>query len=417
MSRKVHPVGFRLGVSQHWQLPQPIFNYHEQLIEQLSVYLWIQNFTAQNAFYCLSYSYHRITPWFKQLNLSMFVPLRRSIKRLRVRLFSLAQNIYSLRRRRKGKALKHKKTNFLRRIAAYALVIKLSGQATTGLRYYFKQRMKHALRITTLWNSYFWVLRLKNKRKKKKKKLRSRFSVKYKKSLKHIVAVQNGLAVTQGVKRLIPLRSRKRGLKRVASKQYLVFLLSRLNLLRLKFFIEKQLNRYISGYLVVQLSNINDLFLNGLYSRQHRPKYTYMRLVNASKLLVNKLNDYSRYSFLTSYTNLLVAVTLVRVPHVLLQWLWLYAYRIKKHSLYLTHNQLFSIFEKSLENIILLVGLVKGAKMEVTGKLFDSTRTRKQITYYGHQYKRQSLVTSFVYAFKQIPTYIGVLGFRLWFIY
>lgn len=421
MSRKVHPIGFRLGVSQTWQLPQPLFSYHQQLLEQLTIYLWLQNFTAQNAFYCLHYTYSRTTTWYSQLNLVLFVPLRKKVKRLKVRLFRLANNDYSLRRRRKGLPTSVKTTNFLKRFRSYLLLAKkLHGFGFLGIGYYLKRYEKFGLLPRSLWNSYVWTLRARPKRKKKYK-LRTRCTLRYRKVVNSVSKIKQDLPTT--ILSKVPanattgLRKIKRRRLRLASKNYLLFLASRLYLLRLKFFIENQLKKYINSLFFIRLFNINDVFLAGSFGRQLLTKYTYLRILNASKLLVNRLSDYSKYTFLITYTNLLVATTLLRVPHVLLQWLWLYSYRIKKHSLYLTHNQLFSLFEKSIENIILLVGLIKGAKLEVTGKLFDSTRTRKQISYFGHQYKRQTLMTSFVYTFKQIPTYIGVLGFRLWFIY
>ena len=113
----------------------------------------------------------------------------------------------------------------------------------------------------------------------------------------------------------------------------------------------------------------------------------------------------------------MAASCLLRTPHVLLQWLWTYSFRIKKHSLYLNHNQLFQLFTRSLESALFLVGLIQGARIELVGKLNDNTRSQKQLTLFGKTFQRQTIFTTFVYAAKHLPTYIGVLGIRLWLIY
>lgn len=506
MSRKAHPIGFRLGTNMPWVFPQSVLNYSDNLSKQLTLYLWLQNFTQKYSFYFLRYNLFEYS-FFDLLVLLFFYPVKLR-KKKKTDYLQIGTTIYKVRRRRRRKQNKVfgtvRRYSIMKSRTLLFLKQRLIIICKSKKRKFVKKRFFQLL-LRSLYRSFFsknlknrWYLQkhfkmsqktsyygiqlVKKQRKmkfklfkkrrlklflliqlkKKKPKILKRFKfrkllVKRKrlnkkrldqiknKSIKQqqlsiqssfkfnrrkfIRKKKNKIASKNFIKRLSKqaqvkfLRTlktiyfKKRTKLKLTTRTYLKVFVNKISHLRFKFYLQNELNKLVDKPIYLMLYNFHDIFLTGIFSNQIRIMRLFPRLLLASRVFLFSFNEYKRYNFLGTYSQLILSGCLFRSPHVLVQWVWMFSHKIKKHSLFLTHSQLFNLFSRSLNNLILLIGILNGARVEFNGKLNDSTRTKRKITNFGKTFRRQTLVTNFVYAFKQIPTYIGVLGCKLWLVY
>lgn len=462
MSRKTHPIGFRLGMSQEWTVTTPVVASFHNLLKQYVLYLWLNNFAQQNHFYFLRHNEITLTEKLAFLFLLGFFPkvtksrLRRRLTHLR---FLESAPLFKKRRRKKQKrytALGETKKDARVAVAPAWLRVLSSFPSTpfdasaVTFRYALRSQSRcllanHLFQMTpTFMLMPYWQarylhwnrIRLRRRRTKQK-----RFG--------HILSFLSGVSSESTFKPTIFRRKRRRRrglfgksnnvrrfsfrgrgfrkkvgpkvvlrLRKLVRRKYLRALLHRFWLLRFKFYLQRHLNRLMSQQYVIMFQNFTDFTQARVFIPKNLPLRSLgLRLYNGSQFLVNRMFVYRQYTFLSVFVGLVLSASYVRTPHVLLQWLWNYSARVKKHSLYITHRQLFNLFFTTLENSLLLVGILKGVRVEMVGKLYNSTRTRKQMVQFGKLFKRQTIFSDFIFTAKHIPTYLGVLGFRLWFLY
>ena len=57
MSRKSHPIGYKLGISYLWELPCNLNNYQNTLLRNYFLLNWLLKFCMQNFFYFFNFQY------------------------------------------------------------------------------------------------------------------------------------------------------------------------------------------------------------------------------------------------------------------------------------------------------------------------------------------------------------------------
>lgn len=449
MSRKVSPIGFRLGLSQPWVLNAAGYTSFKEILQQFVLYSWLLNFAQQHSFYFLRFHYITTTSYSDFLTLLVLFPFRRFAPFRQLNYVSFGSDL-KLFRKRRTKKKQHQPTlltNMItRHIAKRGLALVTEGShlgfQTTSFRSQVKANgfflRNSYLKQTAGENGRYWTslylnwYRLQWKRKRTKMNrinhlfsLSPFFSVgKYRRPLVTSIRRRrrrmrvNRWAFSGRKSRGYPVKLRKSvDISQLLKRNYLRFFLYRFFCLRFKQFIEHQLLGIHKKPINVVLQNFTDVFRFGAFSPVGKNRKFILRLFTAGMFLTHRASEFRKYTFLDTLVALVITSSLVRVPHVLMQWVWAYSIRIKKHSLYLSHRQLFNLVCRTLENTILMVGSFKGVRFEIVGKLNDNTRTQKQLTLFGKTFKRQTIFTSFVYAIKHVPTYLGVLGLRLWYIY
>ncbi len=469
MTKKVNPIGFRLGITVDWVLPVNLLDsiYNGQTI--FITFYWLLGFCQRNAFYLLTFTKILINSFFDLLFLTFILPygFKLLIKKKK-KFFLLDDGVFiskiRLNKRRAQKPFRNvtKLKFFLQswRFLVKKAFIKSSQNYRRCLFHFFKSRFlfqyeKFSLNFfvkrcfssfnstitffhytcrlnrkkNLLWQrwlitprfknfflrlkmykNYGRFLKIKKKTKKffyKKLKLKLYIASKIKKNSKNLIKYFINKK---------PLELKKKVLQKV-SFFLIKYSYYRLILLRLKFFFEKLLLKYNQKKLIISLGNFTD-FVNSKIT--FSPKIMSFFFFKAIRGFTNssiKKYESQKYNFLTLCCTVFVGCTTFRNPDILLQWLWRYSIKIKKNSLYLTQSELLHLFTRLLKAVGLFFGFFKGLRIELNGKFNKNMRRQHRMSLYGKSFQRQQLVGSFVYATKHIPNYFGVFGCRLWLIY
>jgi len=471
MSRKSHPIGYKLGVSYLWEINCNLLNYRFNLLQNFFLFHWVLKFCIQNFFYFFAFHYLYETRTLVLYSFLFFFNLL-----TRKRNFNFRRILFLLKKRfkyRRGKLKKIKRKLYLKRfkynLYLIFLLMRVNRKFTTKrLRSFFKQKKiakscfkiktkkailfffnfrnnskllfrKATFRNTKLKKKYLSSLSLRAILKQKKRikinkyfykkgtlrrnsynshKVNSRNGKHVQSKLKFDKKVSSKLNLIQPQKIKLPKKTftKNYNLKLLTILQYKIFLL------RFKYFLEKKLSHFGTKQCILLLGNIGTLGLSSRLPSQGKTKKIFDSknftsfFDRLSNVVYNDIFEYNYFSGLKNYASLFLVATMYLSPRVLIQWFNYKIIRIRKHSLNTSHTKLLALFTSMLQNAILLSALLKGYRFEVIGKINGSLRTKKALFYFGVPVKRQSFASVYDFYNSSVPTYAGTLSLKLWLI-
>ena len=472
MSRKSHPIGYKLGISYLWELTCNLNNYRNTLLRNYFLLNWLLKFCTQNFFYFFNFQYFYETRVVVIYSFVFYFNFFLTKQRLRYRktLFLLSTKF-----KYRNPRYKHPKRALLltrfkyRFYFLYLNIIKSKLKLLRRFHAYNKKRKKKILKkgvsrkyanlfSVSVQNNIFLVkkllfkkyfinslslLRLKAKvKKKKKKKLRfkerfTKYKKKYKKTFKKKSQYK---AFDKWSKKRhfdvsfdtpddliyasLPVAKEKIKKKKFKFlKTILKIIQYKFFILRFKYFLEKHLAIYLTKQCVLLLCNVGNISfykkLKKLKKQKFKTSFLKKKLNLFDKTFLTVYNDTYEFKYfksLVTYVSLFVYATLYVNPRVLIQWFVYQIIRIKKHSLNTSHNKLIKLFTTMLKNAIFLSALLIGYRFEVIGKVNGSLRTKKVLNFYGFPVKRQSFQSVYEFYNTDVRTYTGSLSLKLWLI-
>jgi hypothetical protein len=362
MSQLGHPLGLRLQISTLWITPVDLFSLHLNYDYQFYLQRWLEGFFEKNYFYFFELRFLHQKRFFNYLSVSFY-----------------SAKTFSVKSREKKIVLRNaffppsKKDIFTRRYTKLKLLSfmlrKVSYSPTLPLRRYFFAPLHKKLFLNP------WHQRLKN-----------------------VPKIFTG--------------------SRDTNSDILVKILARYRLLRLKFYLENYLGKLLDKHLLFFLMNLGDLLI------WEKPKF-----IKKNKIFgINATLQNNSWSFFQSLqrfkliatrfvSDLVFLAAIFSNTYVATQWLYFSLSRVKKHHVSLSHRIYLNFFVKALENLVYFTGVLRGFYLTVRGKIGGSSRTKQQKFLGGLVYSPQKLALAFSYTLKHVPTFAGVLGLRLWFIY
>ena len=368
MTKRSHPVGLRLNISSVWNLHWDLFNNEAQAIS-FFLYRWLIGFCRQNYVYYFSAQIAQLTRY-RLMFFFFFFKGRRRRKKTRWLRFQRSLYMSKSSRRR----LMKKKKNIKRS----AFFLKKSKQKILlGL---WKSTRKKALSHRFRYRTFIKI--------GGKKTLGSRLPLFKNVKTRKMVSVKTKFR----------LRKQKRPL-----------IIARLKLLRLKAFIEDRLSHLIKRNSVGLLVNFGELFLKippTYLAHKHHLFHRTVRRLNGR--IVGLKRSISQLFFMSA---------LVSRPVVIHQWLYYYLMKVKKHHVVYSHYTYLRIFSTLCESLVYYVGRLRGYRALIVGKVGGSDRSKTQIYQAGTVLTNHKLKIDFAYSFQHIPTFAGVLGCHLWFLY
>jgi hypothetical protein len=475
MSRKSHPIGYKLGISYLWELPCNLNNYQDTLLRNYFLLNWLLKFCTQNFFYFFNFQFfyetrllaiysfifyfnfflkrknlrYRKTIFFLSTRFKYRKPRHRHIKRFLVlrrfksRYLFLYSALYRINYKLLRTLVKYKKWKFfpssLRKKRKYRNIISIffkhNSFVTNKLlfkKYFISGLNMRRVRIRKAPHKRrklsFKERVLKYKAKKKINQRSKRFD-KYSKYRKFDNSIDtfddeiySRLDKYEKKKNVVVAKKIKKPSKNYFRVLHLKIIQYKIFILRFKYFLEKTLTSYINKQCVFILSNLGNISFFKKFKSFTKSK---VKLNKAKKLslfdktfmvIYNDTREFDYFKSLVTYVSLFVFATMYLNPRVLIQWFVYQIIRVRKHSLNTSHNKLIRLFTTMLKNAIYLSALLAGYRFEVIGKVNGSLRTKKVLNFYGFPVKRQSFNSLYEFYNTDVPTYTGILSLKLWLI-
>lgn len=428
MSRKAHPIGFRLGTTQFWKVPVNPFDFYNQQKWLGQLHEWFLRFCHQNKVYVFLFALLGETPSFLYFHLIFYFGLRSIAARRRLRGYFRGKlwKPQKIKEGRMPRVSLGKRVLFQRYqtlLLLYVLTMSRHARSLSG-----KIRKKDVVPSVLLPYSSFIshyrhvygrVPQQRALLHQRRRKVRFLKGGNLRKNISRTRRSQGVIFRSDLGRLLLKRRNHRYGLWRRA----LAVFKKRFRLLRLKRFFEVTLRTFVRRYIVIFLQNLS-LTLAVLprrlvgktpnkikFSRQRR----YGPLVKADHVLLQALETQFRgLSFRFQLARLLLLAGWYVTPGVLLQWLSYTLAGIRKHSLTLSQKKAVLLFCAGLEQLVYRLGILKGYRLDLQGKFNGKERTLKVRYGNGRIPERQTLASSFNYTGIDVPTYAGAISLRLW---
>lgn len=447
MSRKAHPIGLRLGLSQSWKLAVNTQNYREMQAREFFIWRWFFGFCKTNFFYLFEFKKlfeNKSTLLFSFVFFSdIFLRRTRGIYKLLIN-----QRRYYYRTRKQRSPRQHLLLRFYKRRQRMFYVLRYlerkrlnlagfqAGLKNRTFSKYFSFRSIFVLFFRkpakffdahAYYTSRQLVLDAKRLKEKSAHRRQSHSSQRMEmrgasffSSRQEILRVkQDFLRLLQNSNIMRSSRSAKRVNLRAISLNFLKIIHSRIVLLRLKGFLENTLSHLVHKQVILLPTNLGYLFFDKAFLNSSIARFKTQsndwKSVNRQVLaLYMDLKTKYTFYFPQQFVSLMYLAGVYEKPEVFLQWFLYYVRRVRKHSVTITQNKIIDLFSGALENLLFFAGILDGYRLEISGKVGGSERTRKQIFTEGSSLARQTFHEQFRYAYEAVPTYASILGVRLW---
>ncbi len=415
MSRKIHPLGFRLNIDQLWLFPYSLSEAKTFQRRFLFLYLWIRSFCVQNYIYFI-----RLIPFAETATYSV------------LQFLFFSQQFFTLKgevgahsdRRRRTLLFRGRQWRIRKRTIRRLRLLSRRYSAISRLFYslWFVPRGNFYSRsFRAYWRrTYFYWLRQPSTRRVRKR----RVDRKVPRWRRHKTSAPRE-------------RSRRfRLTNRSAKKQFwldrLRHLHMRLQVLRFKRYLESLFlvigNRF--AFLFIQNIASSGLVLSGREHRQRFRRYqenfqSFLKIRDRPISLVAHQEQFfcsgiqhyiHRYSFIRPFVSLTLYALMHFSAFALIQWLQYRLCRVRKHSVVLSHKKLLYLFIEILKRGIAISSLSRGFRFEVFGKIGGRLRSTRFRFGIGKLASRQSVYAGFRFFGDEVPTYAGAFSLRLWLI-